>query len=154
VPETSIAPPLTLDQILRWADAHFRRHCTWPDFGSGHIPGTGGESWWAVDAALRHGFRGLPGGTSLGRLLTTKRGVQDKAAEPRLTVAQIRAWAEDHLTRTGLWPDQGSGEIPGTEENWKAVEAALRLGRRGLRGGSSLAQLLFTRHRLRKKSAG
>ena len=45
-------PPLTEDQILRWADAHFQRTRSWPTAKSGLIPGTG-ETWHAIDVALR-----------------------------------------------------------------------------------------------------
>jgi hypothetical protein len=147
-------PLLTLKQILKWADAFYLRSFAWPHFNSGPITGTGGETWAAVDAALRHGFRGLPGGSSLARLLATERGASHKSALPKLSVRQIREWAEDHLDRTGLWPDQESGSIPDTPETWKAIEAALRLGLRGLRGGSCLAQLLFSRKRARKQATG
>jgi hypothetical protein len=147
-------PPFTLEQILKWADAFYLRSFEWPHFNSGPVTGTGGETWSAVDAALRHGFRGLPGGSSLARLLALERGVKHKSALSKLNVRRIRDWAENHLDRTGLWPDQESGRIPDTEETWKAIEAALRLGLRGLRGGSSLSQLLFTRKKTRRKATG
>jgi hypothetical protein len=34
-----------------------------------------GETWVAIDAALAHGHRGLPGGDSVARLLARRRGV-------------------------------------------------------------------------------
>ena len=40
----------------------------------GPIPEVPGEQWRNVDAALREGFRGLPGGSSLTQLLTEGRG--------------------------------------------------------------------------------
>ena len=39
------------------------------------IPGTNGETWLAVNAALLAGQRGLPGGSSLARVLKEHRGV-------------------------------------------------------------------------------
>jgi hypothetical protein len=36
---------------------------------SGAIRGVAGETWHGVDQALRWSYRGLPGGSSLGRLL-------------------------------------------------------------------------------------
>jgi hypothetical protein len=65
---------------------------------------------------------------------------------PPLTVAQILAWADSHRARTGKWPQVRSGPVrdaPG--ETWIAIEDALRLGTRGLKGGSSLARLLAQR---------
>ncbi len=38
-------PPLTLDQILRWADAHFAGTGTWPHADSGSVLEAPGETW-------------------------------------------------------------------------------------------------------------
>jgi hypothetical protein len=59
-------------------------------------------------------------------------------------VALILGWADAHHARTGAWPGSGSGPVPEgpAGETWRRVDNALRLGLRGLAGGSSLAQLL------------
>jgi hypothetical protein len=62
-------PRLTVKQILAWAAAHRRRTGRWPGVLSGPIPEAPGEKWGAVNLALYRGFRGLPGGDSLARLL-------------------------------------------------------------------------------------
>jgi hypothetical protein len=41
---------------------------------SGEIPEAPGEDWRAVNFALYRGFRGLPGGNSLAKLLARERG--------------------------------------------------------------------------------
>src|ERR1700687_5641703 len=47
-------------------------------------------------------------------------------------------------------PVRANGAQPsGFGETWKSVDHALRLGLRGLRGGSSLARLLAAEHRVR-----
>ncbi len=52
--------PLTIEQILAWADAHYERTSKWPNLESGRISGAPlSETWWAVDKALRTGKRGL-----------------------------------------------------------------------------------------------
>lgn len=61
-------PRLTRREILRWAREHFARHGCWPTSKSGAVPGIP-ETWARIDDALRRGFRGLPGGSSLSRLL-------------------------------------------------------------------------------------
>src|SRR5262249_43145395 len=61
-------PRLTVRQILTWADEHHARTGQWPRHLSGAIDGAPGESWMAVDDALRQGHRGLKGGSSLARL--------------------------------------------------------------------------------------
>jgi hypothetical protein len=62
-------PPLTVGQILAWADAHKARTGRWPAAASGPIPGAPGETWVKINAALYVGRRGLPRGSSLSRLL-------------------------------------------------------------------------------------
>jgi hypothetical protein len=61
--------PLTVAQILAWAEAHRGRTGNWPGVLSGPIPEAPGENWQAVYHALRQGNRGLPRGSSLRRLL-------------------------------------------------------------------------------------
>jgi hypothetical protein len=143
-------PPLTLRQILAWADGHHARTGRWPRHLSGAVHGAPGESWTAIDAALRQGSRGLRDGSSLARLLARRRGVRNRSDLPRLTVLQILRWAGIYHRRTGAWPDGNSGSIPGSGgETWKAVEMALYKGLRGLPGGLTLARL---RRRHRPKS--
>ena len=143
-------PPLTQDQILRWADAHYRRTAGWPTCECGPIRDAPGETWKAIDQALRLGMRTLRGGSSLARLLARRRGVRNLQELPRLTEKQILAWADAHNRRTGVWPTSKSGAIPGTwSETWTGVNAALQKGRRGFPGGSSLARLLARRRGVR-----
>jgi hypothetical protein len=62
---------------------------------------------------------------------------------PKLTAAQILAWADDHKARTGEWPRRHSGPVRGAPgESWVNVNQALRKGLRGLPGGDSLPRLL------------
>jgi hypothetical protein len=139
---------LTVETILGWAEAHHVRTGKWPKMNSGEIAGTGGDTWAAVQAALHCGSRGLPGGLSLAQLLSQRRGVRNKSDLPRLTLKQIRAWAEAYRQRMGRWPGAESGpiaEAPG--ETWKAVDVALKQRLRGLKGGSSLAKLLGKKKR-------
>jgi hypothetical protein len=62
-------PRLTVAAILAWADIHRSRTGQWPSHKSGPIIGAPGETWAAVEGALREGCRGLPGGSSLHQLL-------------------------------------------------------------------------------------
>jgi hypothetical protein len=135
--------PLTPEQILAWADAHFRRTGKWPTSEAGPVVEAPGETWLRVSTALQKGQRGLPGGSSLARLLEAERGVRNEKNLPPYTAEQILTWADAHHRRTGRWPTVKSGpieEAPG--ETWMAVQSALDQGKRGLPGGSSLARLL------------
>jgi hypothetical protein len=135
-------PDLTERQILDWADAFHKQQGTWPRVLSGPIAGAPGETWLAIDSALREGLRGLPGFDSLARLLQRKRGVRNKAATPKLSERLILRWAKEHLRRTGKWPNAKSGPVVAARgETWGAIERCLDTGGRGLPGGDSIARL-------------
>ncbi|HUE75167.1 MAG TPA: hypothetical protein VMP01_30140 [Pirellulaceae bacterium] len=135
-------PKYTVAQILKWADEYKARKRRWPRNTDGLIANSHGETWMAVDMALRHGQRGMRGGSSLAQLLLAKRRVPNHMVQSRLTVRQILNWADDHRRRTGNWPSDESGFISrSVSDTWRAVCKALRQGRRGLRR-SSLAKLL------------
>lgn len=136
-------PALTEEEVLGWADLHRARTGLWPSMESGPVFDAPGEVWLNVDASLREGNRGLPGGSSLPRLLAEERGVPHRLDVPRLTVEVILGWADEHHARTGRWPQVRTGQVfaaPG--ETWEAMEAALYYGYRGLPGGSSVAKML------------
>jgi hypothetical protein len=144
--------PLTIREVLDWASRHKETTGKWPTQDSGDIPGSHGETWLRVDAALRYGHRGLPGGSSLRRLLAEKFGARNIKALPDLSEQQILSWADNHHQRTGAWPSRHSGTIPDTTgDNWQQIETALRQGERGLNGGSSLARLLAEHRGVRNK---
>jgi hypothetical protein len=135
--------PLSVEQILAWADEHRARTSQLPYYGSGRVAAAPGETWGAIDAALKKGCRGLPEGDSLARLLARERGACNSRNRLRLTAEQILAWAVAHRRRTGEWPGVLSGPIPEAQgEDWRAVNMALYKGHRGLPGGDSLARLL------------
>ena len=133
--------PLTVKQILVWADRHRRLHGDWPNLRSGAIPGTT-ETWGAIQSALHRGRRQLPGGLSIVRLLMKHRGYRSAKEPPTLTIEQILEWADLHKRRTGQWPRCSAGRVLGTDEKWLNINAALISGGRGLPSGTSLARVL------------
>lgn len=66
-------PPLTVKKILQWADAHHKKTGAWPKIKSGEVFGAPNEKWSSITIALTQGHRGLPGGSSLAKLLAEKR---------------------------------------------------------------------------------
>jgi superfamily II DNA or RNA helicase len=148
VERVSVRPPLTIEQILAWADEHKKQTGEWPQANSGSIPETE-EVWGRVDTALRVGSRGLAGGSSLPALLAECRGTRNLKGLPPLSIEQILAWADEHRAEHGGWPNQYSGSVGGTSETWHAVQHALRAGRRGLPGGDTLANILAARRHVR-----
>ena len=142
--------PLNIPQILTWADAHKAATGNWPSKNSGEVRGTD-EVWSRIDASLRAGQRGLPGGSSLPRLLAKHCGVRNQYDLPDLSIEQILAWVDAHNAETGDWPHKESGQVTGTDETWSAINGSLSLGSRGLPGRSSLAKLLAEYRGIRNK---
>src|SRR5262249_14806377 len=123
---------LTVDQILAWADAHHEATARWPTFHSGPGREAPGETWRKIHACLYGGLRGLPGGSSLARLLAEHRGARTPRRRPDLTVDQVLAWADAHRAATGRWPTESSGPVTGGPgEKWSAIRGALGRGQRG-----------------------
>lgn len=143
-------PPLSTEQILRWADAYFRRHRTRPSVSSGQVVESHLETWSGIDGALRFGRRGLPTGSSLPQFLNEHRGLfEGRSRRPkpireseRLRLEDIVEWGKDYRRRTGNWPNRASGRVSSRRSlTWLAIDSALKTGCRGLEGGSSLARL-------------
>jgi hypothetical protein len=61
-------PELSAEQIAAWAEAYRTLYGAWTTVRTGAVGNTG-ETWLGLDLALRNGTRGLPGGSSLSRLL-------------------------------------------------------------------------------------
>ena len=91
-------------QILAWARAHLAKHGRWPNMAAGAVDGVPDETWLKIDAALRCGCRGLPGGTSLVFVLNPE---QDRAE----LVRQCLNVGYDELL----------GELEGGVDAWRAA---------------------------------
>ena len=142
--------PLTIKPILAWADAHHERTGRWPALRAGRVREAPDMNWAVIDDSLRHGRRGLPGGSSLAQLLAKHGRKRNRGALPRLTIKQILAWADAHHRRTGQWPKRFSGKVHGIRgETWLQIDQAMRIGFRGFCGGNSLPRLLSARRGVR-----
>lgn len=75
--------PLTLAQILAWADAYRAANGDWPTARSGPVAGAPALTWAAINDALRRGHRGLPGQDSLPRLLRRERRLPERRGRRR-----------------------------------------------------------------------
>lgn len=139
-------PRLRVAQILKWADEFHRGKGRWPHHFDGRIEGAGEDTWARVNDALARGNRGLPGRSSLAKLLFRRRGVRSPRNVPAMSERQIFRWAREHFKRTGEWPKLNSGVVKDARgESWNAIDLALSRGTRGLPGRSSVAQLLDSR---------
>ena len=90
--------PLTAEQILAWADAHFGRTGRWPSANAGPVAGAPGETWGKIHTALYDGYRGLPGVDSLAKLLRRHQRGKRKAVLGRRSPSWLPE--EDELLQT------------------------------------------------------
>jgi hypothetical protein len=138
-PDPAAKLPLSIEQIVHWAREHHARTGKWPRATSGRVPGTSFQ-WKTINHALYHGSRGLPGRLTIVKVLRLHGIWMGK--RPPLSIDQIFEWAKAHHARTGRWPSEWSGRIPGTGTNWNAVAWAFRRGGRGLPRGLSIREVL------------
>jgi hypothetical protein len=133
---------LSPQRILRAAEAYHAAMGRWPTSRSGPISGIPGETWSTINRALVRGLRGLPGGSSLARLMAANLPAYTRV----LTVETIVAWGEVHYARHGRWPTRDAGAVIGAPgEKWSNLEQALYAGSHGLPAGLSLAKLFAGR---------
>lgn len=135
---------LTRDKIWEAAKSWYNHNGEWPTQRTkGEIPELPNETWSILDNALESGLRGLPGGSSLPKFLTSH-GVSNRGSKMGLTESHIWKAAQNWFTQEYQWPSQHTvGEIPELPGyNWNSINSALRVGGRGLPRGSSLSKLL------------
>lgn len=126
----------------------FEENGQWPTERSGKVKnGYNKDTWAGYSSSLYNGTRGLPGGSSLPRLMAEMCKSPKRAFKEHITEDYIAEKAMSHYSMYGEWPNQYSGKvydgIPG--DSWSGYNSSLRSGNRGLSGGSSLAKLLDTR---------
>jgi hypothetical protein len=148
----NVATLLTEGMIINAAKLHHARTGRWPSKACGEAADDFGFeiTWLAVNTALREGYRGLAGGSTLDRLLKeisgrTPRARRGTKTTIHLTEAAILEAARRHHARTGQWPSRRSGDATqdiGHRMTWAAVSHALSFGFHGLAGGSTLTKLL------------
>ena len=146
----TLKPDLTVAMILAAAMKfnnleQLSTHKHWPQAYSARATECFGfpERWLEVDAALKNGTRGLPGGQTLAGILKSIDGTR----KPDLTETMILEAAKKHYTRTGRYPVTGTCQEAadidfGFPETWAAINMCLLKGSRGLVGGSCLLNLL------------
>ena len=77
------------------------------------------------------------------RVSSPATGVDTTGQTRSFSHEQIMAWARSWRAETGRWPTTHSGEIPGQGGlTWRGVDVALRTGRGGLDGRTSLLHFL------------
>lgn len=141
-------PRLTEEFILSRITEHFQRTHRFPVATSGAVMGGhAGDTWLGYERALINGNRGLPGGSSLSRLMKrSNTGYSSRLEKPTLTTEAILERCVEYFVNCKKYPTRKSGAVQGgyKGDTWMAYDQALTKGARGLPGGSSLAKLLDT----------
>ena len=146
-------PDLSIDIIISWISDWHQSTGRYPCLNSGEIPGSGGETWMIVGAALYTGGRGLPGGLTLAKIIADRFGVRNQTNLPSLSVSIVREMVKEWKKQKGEFPRSDSGEIPGSNgETWGSIDSALYNGCRGLPGGSSLPRFLAEHFGVRNRA--
>jgi hypothetical protein len=128
------------ERVIRgWLERWKAEHGEFPTRDAGEVPYAPGETWGAVDRALRDGLRELGGGSSLAKLVGQVSGRTTR----ELTLELVETWVRAFVETNGRAPrksDEHEGLPPG--ERWEAIDAALRRGTRRLPGGESLRDVV------------
>lgn len=144
-------PALSAKLILDWVKQYIDVHGKKPHRTSGIIEPVSEEykdiTWTIVNTALEVGTRGLPGGSSLARLIDNKMGIANPMDLPPLSEELIVNWVTQFIDIHKEKPFRSSGVIEFASGEykgitWLAVDSALKRGKRGVSGKSSLASLI------------
>lgn len=113
---------VTIEQVRDAMRDFRRRHGRWPRHtDAGEVPGIGG-SWASVAHALRRGFRGLPGGSSL---FMERDGVVPRQT---LTMQAIKDAVMAFHKAHGSWPRHATRERSPLGYCWAIVDRKLKKG--------------------------
>lgn len=136
--------PLTVAQILQWADWHQLRTGRWPTSRSGVILDQPDRTWESVQTALIKGTCGMAGGSSLHKLLQEHRGIKDpRMVMPDLALKDVLHWADSHHSITGDWPHRDFGSVIDCPQiSWATIDDRMSKGHWGLPHGMTLARWL------------
>jgi hypothetical protein len=146
----NIPPSFTEDQILDWIGQYFVKYKKKPTKTSGIVEfaerNYRGTTWSEIDSSFKRGKRGLHI-SSLAQFIQKKLDIKRRTHPPDLNLELILDWAQKYYSKYNIKPTAKNKVIEFAindhqGETWLAVDAALRKGRRGLAGGSSLANLI------------
>lgn len=108
-----------------------------------------GITWSAMSGNLSSGYYGLPGGSSLAKLIEARTGKKRPDNRPlsaiQLTEDMIYERMKAFKSLRGFWPGVNKRHDPTDLGSWPALADALKHGYRGLPGGSSLEQVWKSR---------
>jgi hypothetical protein len=134
-PDRSLSEEIVVEAARKFHELFGR----WPTSDSTEpVPGVPETSWISIDKAARRGTRGFKRGRSLAKILAS---VKD---DRTLSESKIIKAAKDFHKLHKVWPTSDSTEpVPGMEnETWKAIGAAGQVGRRGLKKGRTISQII------------
>jgi len=152
---------LSEEKIIGWMKLHYEKEGDWPhqtsprvwDRNAGEWTEVKGETWQAINLALRAAGRGLLKKSSLAQLRTAH-GLTDPPKDHNpLSEEKIVKWIELYREKEANWPsrygkvvwdkDAEGKWVRVGDETWTSIDRALYHGHRGLEEskGSSIAKL-------------
>ena len=137
--------------VVNWVKKYKDKYGKFPHHASGKVEFADEDiTWSALEACLINGWRGLPKNTSLSKLIAEQFNVINRSNTKKYSNNIIRKWIERHYKEYGYYPTKRSGVIEWASEygynlvTWDAIDRALRVGVKGLSGGSSLSNFIKT----------
>ncbi len=152
---------ITEEMIIEWVKQYYDEYGKYPNDHSGKIVYAKEPiSWSALTHDLKHGFRGLSGGSSLSKFISQHFNIATIATSKAYTKQQVLLWADEFFNEHGYYPTKRSGLVPYSlrdgynKISWAAIDVCLRDGMKGFAGGSSLYRLLKKegQHKLKYQS--
>lgn len=130
-PERTARTLLTPEMVRGWVDAYRAQHGgAFPTVRSGAVPGTD-RLWSWVGQAMRTGACGWAPKTPLSAWLDAQ--YPEERRPLAFSEAQLLEWVSAYRAlHQGVFPTATSGRVDGTDQTWRAVATALRMGWSGL----------------------
>lgn len=133
---------LDVSMIIKELKKYHKKNKKYPNKRDASFFLADGTSATSLDQALRMGFRGLDGGSSLAKLIEEISGKPSHTNKMKLTESIIKKEIISFYMKNKQYPTQCSKESKPFGSTWVSIDLALRSGFRGLEGGSSLSKLV------------
>lgn len=127
----------TIEQVKGWVEEYYNRTGKYPSCESGDII-EADTTWSKIDKYFIRKSRGLVDYDSLSDFIDKEFNRQKTI----YTIQQVKSWVEEYYNRTGKYPSEHSGNIPGTDIAWCNISGYFRRQSKGLAGYESLLDFL------------
>jgi len=129
---------LSSETIVEWIKLFHDKYGEYPKFNDSRRIPEMDLSWCAIDASLKRGQNGLPGGDSVANMIYRYFGKKNIKNLHNLYIDEIVDWMILFEKEYGKYPTQQDNRVIKEmgEETWKSINSSLLAGRRGLEKSS------------------